>query len=76
MSESVTVMLSREDADGNERAVTVSVRVYPAWQGGGHAPEPAWGEVEWAEDAQTHVRTDLTCAEENRALDKALEATL
>jgi predicted Zn-ribbon and HTH transcriptional regulator len=34
------------------------------------------GEVEWAEDAQTHVRTDLTCAEENRALDKALEATL
>lgn len=78
--ETVTVYLSRY-TDAGEVDIEVTVRVYPAvaatgpsWSSGGDPPEPASGEVEWAtllNDERTPV--DLTDAEEQRAIERALE---
>lgn len=79
-SESVSVYLSRETADG-EVEIEATVEVTPAvgatapsWSSGGDPPEPASGEVTWAVllDGK-NTPTDLTEKEEAKAIERALE---
>lgn len=78
-SECVSVFLSRETEAG-EVDIEVAVRVTPAvgatapsWSSGGDPPEPASGEVTWAEllDGK-RTPVDLTDKEEERAIEMAL----